>query len=104
MEMTTLSSDSLCSKFGFMDGDVVTEMLWDADLDTDLCHHDLLIHLVRKHLLPLLPGIETRIINCIHNPIRVMEEQWDDCYSRDVSIDLTLPMILEAIQELQSDN
>ena len=53
-----LHAFSLCSKFGFDDGDLLSS-------------HAVLIAVVRKYLLPLLdPRIEVEEINTHHNPIR----------------------------------
>lgn len=50
---------------------------FDIEFDEGTPNHTLnvlesevLVHLVRKHLLPLLPGVEVYEIGSIHNPIR----------------------------------
>jgi hypothetical protein len=57
-----LRSEGLLNKWGFSDGDLVAD-------DTG-SRHDLLVKLVKKHLLPLLPGVDVDHIVTIHNPIR----------------------------------
>lgn len=61
----TLNASDLWSKFGFCDGDLFT--------DFSGLPHEILVKAVRKHLLPLLPGIEVYEIQTIHNPIRVKD-------------------------------
>jgi len=45
-----LRSEGLLNKWGFSDGDLVAD-------DTG-SRHDLLVELVKEHLLPLLPGVD----------------------------------------------
>lgn len=72
-----LDSDSLFSKWGFRDGDVVREA--DVEIPAELHSHTILCDLVRTHLLPALPR-EVRVceINTIHNPIRAEDDEVND--------------------------
>lgn len=80
MQKATLNATDLCSKFGFVDGDVLMYSFDNIEFaegvpgDTlnDL-ESTVLVHLVRKHLLPLLPGVATYEIGSAHNPIRAEE-------------------------------
>ena len=80
MQKATLNATDLCSKFGFGDGDVLMYFFANIEFDEEV-HGDtlnglentVLVHLVRKHLLPLLPGVSTYEISSIHNPIRAEE-------------------------------
>ena len=72
-----LATDDLFSKWGFGDGDVVEDYLWDhvdEDLQArlfDLDQRAVLCQLVRSHLLPALDRpVEVYEIQTIHNPIR----------------------------------
>ena len=85
MKYVTLDADSLSSKFGFCDGDVLDD--WRYSLGDDMVRglvakpgtktaslgfeHALLSNLVREHLLPALPhAVEVYDICSCHNPIR----------------------------------
>lgn len=60
-EEYVLEASELLSKWGFEDGDI--------------CDHELLIYLVRKHLQPLLDErVELEEIVTCHNPIRATIE------------------------------
>lgn len=85
----TLHAESLFSKWGFRDGDMIGDWLDEVDdsgrdirryLDVD--YHRVLRHLVRTYLLPLIPGEFTLYdIETCHNPIRIdtwRGEQWVD--------------------------
>jgi len=75
----TLSVNSLCSKWGFNDGDEPEHLLdyWD---DTGVDHynkvawHSALRKLVRSHLVPAIEAaghtVEVYDVDTIHNPIR----------------------------------
>lgn len=63
-------TDSLLSKFGFGDGDMLDDLLFDngINLDND---HDFLIKVVREHVLPAVKQqVDVYEIVTIHNPIR----------------------------------
>jgi len=65
----TLTAEDLASKWGFADGDLFFDFLWDHDLG-DVDKHRVLVEAVRRYLLPLLPGVQVYEIETIHNPIR----------------------------------
>lgn len=72
-----LHATSLFSKWGFGDGDIVDEWYWDTfdgPIPNGISHHDVLIELVRKVLVPAIETAGHRIdvyeIDTIHNPIR----------------------------------
>lgn len=113
-----LSAASLCSKWGFCDGDILSEDVSDRWLSeefgrdwwTSIKHHTLLCLLVERHLLPLLPaGVETYVIGGCHNPIRVKSvngEEWDN-YSHfphpdlvDISARVSREEVVSAAREL----
>lgn len=85
-----LDGGSLLSKWGFSDGDLMTDWAWgnlpaeDAERISEQ-HHDLLITLVRERLLPKLSSwnIEITEVQTLHNPIRArridgVEVGWRD--------------------------
>lgn len=72
-----LFGESLLSKWGFGDGDVINDWWWDTydePLPDQASHHDVLRRLVREHLIPAIEAaghtIEVCDIETIHNPIR----------------------------------
>lgn len=78
---TLLHATDLCSKFGFDDGDLLMYHFYEIEFhesspDSALNTFDstVLVHLVRKHLGPLLPGVELYEISSCHNPIRAQSE------------------------------
>lgn len=97
MNHITLSSDSLFSKWGFNDGDVLDDIIYDAENAGRLHRngygshnglaHDTLIELVKTELLPELPRrVETYEICSIHNPIRAAEHEVHDFTCVTVSV------------------
>ncbi len=64
------STDSLLSKWGFGDGDMLEDLMWDNDL-RDVDEHEVLIKVVKTLLLPKIDqNVEVYEVSCIHNPIR----------------------------------
>lgn len=95
MSNVTFYATDLASKWGFCDGDILSEFeLWDLFETVD--EHEVLIRLVRDHLLPLLPeltGVDE--IETCHNPIRARTEADNDfCEDSDVSVKITEEMVL----------
>src|ERR1700674_2572791 len=84
-----LCAESLWSKFGFEDGDILDALMVQDHVRIRCDTHELLYHLVNKYLLPLLPEkITTTYWLTSHNPCRISEEsdeqfpdlQWDTKY------------------------
>lgn len=87
-------TSGLLSKWGFGDGDMLDDLLWDNgffdheidasipddDFDTIGFAHRVLIRVVREHVLPAIEqDVEAQDIHTIHNPIRaktVNGEAW----------------------------
>lgn len=88
MSTVHLFAPSLFSKWGFNDGGLLLDWLFDYADDADVDrlsksdYHRALRKLVREHLAPLLPGeFELCDIETSHNPIRVRTwhgQEWDD--------------------------
>lgn len=116
MDTITLQSDSLFSKFGFCDGDILDDWWYwrfalasdgpqlapEHELQDHGFAHALLIRLVEHHLLPALPRvIETYRISSIHNPIRAEDDEAQDFY---VEVELTYEQVNEAATALLLEN
>lgn len=92
-----LSAQSLFSKFGFGDGQLVQEWLWSAE-DAGMCitqwmghdDHAVLAQLVIDYLVPVMPQPFTlRRIFTSHNPIRIDTwhgADWDDYATAPVEV------------------
>lgn len=100
-----LSVSSLCSKWGFNDGDVPEAFLdyWDeigvSGDDFDDSWHDVLRALVRAYLVPAIEDaghtVEVYDIETTHNPIRADQidgEEIDDYYgTAPFELSVTVP-------------
>jgi hypothetical protein len=94
-----LDSQSLCSKWGFSDGDMPDDLYdWCEDEGiayVDLDWHTALRRLVREHLLPALAehhSVEVYDIETNHNPIRasiIDGQEIDDTAGVDEAPELT---------------
>lgn len=63
-------TESILSKWGFDDGDMLDDLLWDNGIELD-DKHKLLIKVVREKVLPeIKQHVEVFEIGTIHNPIR----------------------------------
>lgn len=85
-QIFTLDAESLFDKFGFGDGDMLSDLLFDNDIDYELgekwntegwmrvvwsLEDRLLLKLVETYLLPALPQkLEPRLYCTHHNPVR----------------------------------
>ncbi|WP_234551460.1 hypothetical protein [Rhodococcus qingshengii] len=107
---------SLFSKWGFDDGGLLLEWMFDAEDDESIDfsyddiraadHHAALVELVTAHLLPLIPGdFTTYVTSTSHNPIRIETwrgQDWDD-YRADPPAevaDITATVSAAAVLEL----
>lgn len=103
----TLLASGLQSKWGFQDGEALLYYCDEHDIDRrGVSHKALLVHLVKKHLLPavprkiVLPNWET-----IHNPARIDPDDdslSDYLLSCNVAVQLADFEIESAIEELRS--
>lgn len=103
----TLDSSGLFSKWGFCDGDVLDDFMyelfqfkepddgnWNGDLGLEHC---ILQRLIEKHLLPLCPeGFELFSFSSCHNPVRACDGQQDP----GVSVQVTYEMFKAAAAEV----
>lgn len=100
-----LDADSLCSNWGFEDGDLFNdddafdERLFEGD-GIWVSHHLPLIAAVRKYLVPKLDSrVVIEEIDTIHNPIRATEETMQ-FIDRGIEVEVTFDQLWSAFQEL----
>lgn len=104
MKTLNLQARSLASKFGFMDGDIVSLFCEENNIESELKDkdsHDVLIKLVREHLLPLVSHVKVFEILTMHNPIRCEDEFIDDVRQSDVQVEVGLEEVLQCIKETE---
>lgn len=104
MKTLNLQARSLASKFGFMDGDIVSLFCEENNIESELKDkdsHDVLIKLVRKYLLPLVSNVKVFEISTMHNPIRCEDEFIDDVRQSDVQVEVGLEEVLQCIKETE---
>lgn len=99
-----LSANDLRSKWGFRDGDLLSD--YGLREPTTPCpdgqhdwKHRVLIRLVRQHLLPLMPFSEVEEIGTHHNPIRIVGWYHSEMLDNPVTIDVTREQIEQAAQD-----
>jgi hypothetical protein len=99
-----ISTQDLRSKFGFHDGDILSDFLFDFPKLWDL-EHDVIFALCKKHIEPRLPdGVEMYRIHTHHNPVRLKDM---DAIFDDFEIEVTAEEVLEtakAIYTTHHDN
>jgi hypothetical protein len=74
-------TSGLVSKWGFQDGDQLSDLCYDLRFDDgiEVDDHALLVETVRRFILPRLDqSVETRVISTIHNPIRAETVDGED--------------------------
>lgn len=104
MKTLHLHAQSLASKFGFMDGDIVSLFCEENNIESELKDkdsHDVLIKLVRKHLLPLVSNVKVFEILTMHNPIRCEDDFIDEMRHSDVQVEVGLEEVLQCIKETE---
>jgi|ADGO01.1.fsa_nt_gi hypothetical protein len=99
-----LHASSLAHKFGFSDGDALEYVLDEEYYLLDVDAHELLILLVKQHLLPLIPHVTVYTLPSIHNPIRCDEEFKEELLNSDIQVDVTYEQIQQAILSLKERN
>lgn len=101
-----LSGDDLLSKFGFGDGDIFDDQIYDyeeaANLKDRISSDAVLKAVVMKYLYPLLPnGIMIETINTHHNPIRLVQGSFRDiALITSIEIAVTKEQVEEVIKEV----
>ena len=81
------NTDGLLSKWGFSDGDVLSDLLYDNNLG-GVDEHAVLQKVVTDHIVPnLKQNIELEFIHTIHNPMRAstVNGKSVDWYNLDTS-------------------
>lgn len=103
-----LHAESLLSKWGFGDGDALSDWWWDTfEYDPDWDFHVVLFELVKEHLVPEMERkghrVELVFIHTIHNPVRAErlngeEIDWyGDHATLPIAIAVTRDQILAAV-------
>ena len=106
--------DSLLSKWGFGDGDALSDFLYENDVEhkVRLNSHKLLEELVKRFLLPKLSKkVEIFYIESIHNPVRaeMIDGEYytnhyefdDDGLLGDEPVSVSLETILSVAKEME---
>lgn len=109
----TLYTAGLFSKWGFGDGDILSDFMYDTDNLYRVNEHKLLFRLVRKFVLPVLNyKVEVCYVKTIHNPVRAEMvdgedySNWyeDDHWDKDIEpkrIDISYDDALEEVNSLK---
>lgn len=110
--MFTMHAESLLSKWGFGDGDALSDWWWDQfETDPPFNDHDVLFTLVESHLVPKMQAAGWKVdlvkIATIHNPVRAgrlnnVEVDWYAGDGGPISIEasVTAEQILHAAEEV----
>lgn len=111
-----LYSRGLLSKWGFSDGDILSDFIYENDLDFKLSEHKLLESLIKRHLLPKLNHkIEVCFMMTNHNPVRAEmidgvdysnwyeDDEWDTKLQPEF-VEITYDQILEEVQKFLSNS
>lgn len=113
--MFTMHADSLLSKWGFGDGDALSEWWWHRfETDPPFNDHDVLFNLVEAYLAPKMraAGWEVDLVKIatIHNPVRAerLNNAEIDWYTGDngpipIEVSVTAEQILHAAEGRQHD-
>lgn len=107
MKSLQLHAQSLASKFGFMDGDIVSLFCEENNIESELKDkdsHDVLIKLVRKHLLPLVSHVEVFEISTMHNPIRCEDDSLMICVKAMCKLKLASKKYYSALKKRRNLN
>lgn len=105
-----LSANDLRSKWGFRDGDLLSD--WGLREPTLACpeslkwhnwKHQVLIRLVRQHLLPLMPLTEVEEIGTRHNPIRVVDWYKTERLENPITVDVTREQVEQAALDVEAE-
>jgi len=107
-----LHADDLLSKWGFSDGDVLSDWVFDTlgRYDFEYENHKVLEELVKRFLLPeLQKKVEISFISTIHNPVRaeMIDGEYytnhynhdDDGLLGDVSVEITEEVFLKVAKD-----
>lgn len=94
-----LYAEDLASKFGFGDGDMFDELIFDLEDETGKkIDFDPLIDVVKTYLIPLLPeDVKIEEIGSCHNPIRLVNLA-DENKIKDISVTVTKKQVIEIIR------
>lgn len=113
-----LDAESLCSKWGFGDGDALDDWWWDTyDEDPAVDTHELLHALVIAYLIPAIReaghDVVLERVETIHNPVRaytldgVEVDQYDssrDHFNPEILVYVTRGQIEEMVRKTVLDS
>lgn len=115
MSKFVMYADDLLSKWGFGDGDRLSDFLYEggAEYRYKVNSHKLLEELVKRYLLPKLNDkVEIFYVDTIHNPVRAEMingvyyqnhyEHDDDGLLGDVSVELSIDEITKVAKEMET--
>ena len=107
-----LHSDSLLSKWGFSDGDIISDYVYDNAGIDDFSYnpHKVLEELVKRYLLPKLDKkVEIMFIDTNHNPVRaemIDGEYYENHYNHDddgllgnIKVALSPEIVMEVVKK-----
>jgi len=107
-----LDAESLCSKWGFGDGDALDDWWWDTyDEDPDVNTDELLYALVMAHLVPAIRdaghSVDLERIDTIHNPVRAVrvdeaEVDWyslEDTFAPTITVWVTRDQVEDVVRK-----
>ncbi|WP_165069688.1 hypothetical protein [Marisediminicola senii] len=103
-----LDASCLLSKWGFNDGDIIFDWWWDhtnQDLPGTVDHHDVLRHLVRTALVPLIEAagftLDVYDIETCHNPIRTASVNFTPTHDVDPDIfgDIHVDILVDSLHQ-----
>ena len=106
-EVIVLRACGLASKYGFSDGDILSEIIFDKlgyEQWANARQSEILVDLVRERLLPLLPGVEVYEVITSHNPIRAKDEWVNFCRESSVSVEIPVEDILRRVALKREQN
>jgi hypothetical protein len=92
-------TDGLISKWGFDDGDQLSDYCYDlSEEGVKVEDHDLLIAVVKRKILPALDQhLDLEVISTIHNPIRATHVDGLDVRSAHYEPDFPSPITPEFV-------
>lgn len=99
-------TNDLLSKWGFSDGDILDDFLWNNNISLPSYEgedysrsHQALIHVVKTLIIPELDQrVAVTVIGCIHNPIRavaVNDRDVTGLWTRGCAFELITPRTIE---------
>ncbi|MCW6550363.1 hypothetical protein NFB56_16110 [Yersinia ruckeri] len=103
-DVLTLYVSDLASKFGFADGDIVSDFCHENNIEIgSTSHKSILVNLVKSELLPLIPHVKCYEFSSCHNPIRCENEYLIECSTSFMSVDISQDALMLVIRKLSAE-